>query len=119
MRRHVWFYNGERGEARTEIDQTSQTELGRKSQEQFVTVASPALPMQNWHLAGSVRTENTRERGRRANELIFIIRELGAGEQMQDRGHLTSINLLSSRELLYLMSGRALMSISHKYQTLS
>ena len=91
-----------RGSYSTEIDQTSppahssQTELGRKSQEQFVTVASPALPMQNWHLAGSVRTENTRERGRRANELIFIIRELGAGEQMQDRGHLTSIHLLSS-----------------------
>ena len=78
VRRHVWFYNGERGEARTEIDQTSppahssQTELGRKSQEQFVTVASPALPMQNWHLAGSVRTENTRERGELTNSYLSL-----------------------------------------------
>ena len=32
------------------LSQTSpQAAHGTKSQEQFVTVASPALPMQNWH----------------------------------------------------------------------
>ena len=45
------------GQSSSSHQARSETELGRKSQEQFVTVASPvaspALPMQNWHQAGS------------------------------------------------------------------
>ena len=53
------------GQSSSSHQAQSETELGRKSQEQFVTVASPALllhcQMQNWQpwlLAGWVRTEN-------------------------------------------------------------
>ena len=40
------------GQSSSSHQAQSETELGRKSQEQFVTVASPALPMQNWHQLG-------------------------------------------------------------------
>ena len=69
----------------------SETDLGRKSPEQFVTVASPALPMQNWQQTGCVGTLGA------ANEpLVFIIRETGdvrwrtdAGQNTQPEVYLT------------------------------
>ena len=57
VRWDVWSYNRERPDQSSSHQTQSETDLGRKSQEQFVTVASPvaspALPMQNWHQAGS------------------------------------------------------------------
>ena len=49
VRWDVWSYNRERPDQSSSHQTQSETDLGRKSQEQFVTVASPALPMQNWH----------------------------------------------------------------------
>ena len=73
------------GQSSSSHQAQSETELGRKSQEQFVTVASPALPMQNWHQAGCVGTLGA------ANEpLVFIIRETGdAGQNTQPEVYLT------------------------------
>ena len=126
--RHVWFYNGE-GEreniesSRTEVDRAGCKKPGAICNCSKSCTANAKLApgrQQPWLAVWEQLTNPP--------ALIFIIREMRDGEQMQDTAHsqrftwLYPVNLQHLQHLQwasYLVSGRVLMSISHKYQTLS